>query len=747
MTESLTSLSFEDMNEKDMNFPKRKLSRYLKLAAIVFTAAVIFIIILTLSLPQFWASKTYSQSSSLKILDNTLDDDFDTNKVERSLVSVTPDSNVLVFKINGEAKPYLNINFPHKLEKVEDDPSSSCESGNFKPDAPQDPYAGVRGNIPQMCLYFEGKLQAAVYDTIVSGMQCHHIYWYTSDTKAFIENSISLQSQNWYGGGGLSEQRWPIQRVNVPLQPYLTQKFSESPGGAKFDSFIEPYFVGSNGAALMLDSYLPLFVALNSNGDRRMVFKSVFQEPFSPQSFKNELLLSYKVCKGSTARAIHKRLSRLRLSPGAPGAPSGELLQFPIWSTRAFKDAELQERGLIEFVYSIKRWKLLYSYLFIQGNYSKAPGVFFFNEKKFPRSQQLIMEWKDMGSDKKPKLLVGSEIYPYVPSSGVQGISTPLNVQYNSSVAPTLQQDTPLYLDITNEKAVQWFKSQLRLVEDIGVTGFLFADGHAQNILPPGVQMSDLITSKTLRHPNQFTEMYGEIVGSIAAPILERGSCIINSGYWAQKHGFIADAGPFRSTWDHQKGLKAVIPTTITYGLLGYPFVLTGPVGGLFVHGAPTAQSPPSKELYVRWLSMAVYLPALELAWGPWMFGQEVITHARLMLQRRQVLLWPKYLSPAVEEAAQSGTPIVRPLWWVAPHDTTAQYIDCEFMLGSKLLVAPVLMDTARSRSVYLPQGSQWKDNLRDKVHKGGQWLSPYAVDLYEIATFERLVDSDSGAN
>ena len=49
------------------------------------------------------------------------------------------------------------------------------------------------------------------------------------------------------------------------------------------------------------------------------------------------------------------------------------------------------------------------------------------------------------------------------------------------------------------------------------------------------------------------------------------------------------------------------------------------------------------------------------------------------------------------------GTPVVRPVWWIAPHDTEAQRIDCEFLLGDGLLVAPVLAPELDSWPVYLP--------------------------------------------
>ena len=638
-----------------MNVPKRKLTRYLKIAIGICVISLIFIVGLIWSQPLKGKSNKFNASQSLKILNDRIDVDSST-KMEKSLISVDASSKALLFSIDGSTKHYLKINFPHKLVKVVNDPSQSCGPGNFKPGGPQETYPGVSGNVPQMCVYFEDKVHVAVYDSIVAGMHCHYLNWHTNDTHASISNSIGLghKDPNWYGGGGLSEQRWPLQRVNVPLQPYLTNKFKGT--SDTFDSFIEPYFISSNGAAVLLESYLPLFVSMNSNGDRKLTFKSVFRQPFSSSSFKEGLNLNYKVCKSSMARTVHQKLSRVRLSQAAPVAPSEDLLRLPIWSSRAFQDKDLNERELITFRKNITQWKLPNSHLFIEGNYSKEKGVFFFNENKFPHSHQLIMEFKSAQNPKDQKLLVNTEVFPHVPKSGVPGSKSPFHIQYTSSAhkkSPLLP-ESPLYLDVTNKEAVQWFKSQLLMVKDIGVQGFHFADGHASNILPSGVQQSDLITNKSFLHPNQFTELYGQIAGNISMLSTERFS-ILSSGYRAQKYSFIADAGPFCSSWHHMKGLKAVIPTTITYGLLGYPFVLTGPVGGLYHSGGSASVAPPSQELYIRWLSLAAYLPVMELAWSPWLYSREVITHARTMLEQRKFSLWQKYLSGAVKEAAKDG--------------------------------------------------------------------------------------------
>ena len=633
MTGSLTSpIINEDTTIEDtMNVPKRKLTGCLKTSIGICLFSVVFLLL----------------------------DRFDSStKMERSLASVDGSSRALLFNIEGSTEHYLKINFPHKLVKVVNDPSQSCGPGNFKPGGPQETYPGVSGNVPQMCVYFEDKVHVAVYDSIVAGMHCHYLNWHTNDTHASIYNSIGLRREDpsWYGGAGLSDQRWPLQRVNVPMQAYITNKFKGTRD--KLDSFIEPYFISSNGAAVLLDSYLPLFVSMNSNGDEKLTFKSAFRQPFSSSSFQEGLNLNYKVCKSSTARTVHQKLSRMRLSYSAPVAPSEDLLRLPIWSNRAFQDKDLilNENELMAFHRNIIQWKLPYSHLFIEGNHSKGKGGFSFNEKKFPHLHQLTNEIKTVVNSKDQKLLVDTEVFPHVPKSGVPGSKSTFHIQYTSSAQQTfpILPERPLYLDVTNKEAVQWFQSQLLMVKDIGVKGFVFADGHARNILPLGVQQSDLITNKSLLHPNQFTELYGQIAGDISMLSTERLS-ILSSGYRAQRYGFIADAGPFRSSWDHLKGLQAVIPTTLTLGLLGYPFVLTGPVGGLYSTRRSSSLALPSEELYIRWLSLAAYLPVVELAWSPLLYNPEVITHARKMLDHRQFVLWQKYFSEAVEEAARDG--------------------------------------------------------------------------------------------
>ena len=81
----------------------------------------------------------------------------------------------------------------------------------------------------------------------------------------------------------------------------------------------------------------------------------------------------------------------------------------------------------------------------------------------------------------------------------------------------------------------------------------------------------------------------------------------------------------------------------------------------------------------------------------------------------------------------------MKPIWWLDPTDEKALTCDSEFLIGDQLLVAPVLEDGARSRSVYLPAG-RWHDELRGGEKIGPTTLWDYHVELDEIATFSREV-------
>lgn len=77
-----------------------------------------------------------------------------------------------------------------------------------------------------------------------------------------------------------------------------------------------------------------------------------------------------------------------------------------------------------------------------------------------------------------------------------------------------------------------------------------------------------------------------------------------------------------------------------------------------------------------------------------------------------------------IKQPAEKGYPVVRPLFFHYPEDSTTYELDNEFMLGPNLLIASVLEEGSHMRSLYLPAGC-WQDiwNGMEQNLPQGKWI------------------------
>jgi alpha-glucosidase len=171
--------------------------------------------------------------------------------------------------------------------------------------------------------------------------------------------------------------------------------------------------------------------------------------------------------------------------------------------------------------------------------------------------------------------------------------------------------------------------------------------------------------------------------------------------------------GDNRAEW---ASLQQSIPMLLNFGLSGFPFI-GADVGGFSGY--------PSGELFTRWLQAALFSPFYrghtEQATPdqePWSFGQPWTRINKGTIELRYRLL--PYLYTAVEEASRSGLPVMRPLMLEYPEDPQTHGRGDQFLVGTDLLVAPVLVEAATSRDVYFPKG-EWIDFHTGARVEGGK--------------------------
>ncbi len=173
--------------------------------------------------------------------------------------------------------------------------------------------------------------------------------------------------------------------------------------------------------------------------------------------------------------------------------------------------------------------------------------------------------------------------------------------------------------------------------------------------------------------------------------------------------------GDNHSIWAH---LQMAIPQLCNLGLSGMPFVGTD-VGGF---GSDT-----TPELLCRWVQVGCFSPLFRnhSALGtrvqePWRFGSRVLDIYRKYVKLRYSLI--PYFYDLFHEEEQTGAPVLRPLVYHYEGDETARVCNDEFMVGERMLVAPVVTQGSSRRLVYLPEG-EWYDYWSREKLTGPVWL------------------------
>ncbi len=185
--------------------------------------------------------------------------------------------------------------------------------------------------------------------------------------------------------------------------------------------------------------------------------------------------------------------------------------------------------------------------------------------------------------------------------------------------------------------------------------------------------------------------------------------------------------GDVETSWE---ALRQTIPTILGLGLSGHSF------SGVDIGGF---SGSPSADLYLRWFQLATFLPLFRThsAIGtkprePWVFGEPYTTIIRNFLELRYKLI--PYLYTLAWKTAKSGHPPIRPLFWENPQDQNLWDIEDEFLLGDSILIAPIMDESAHTRSITLPRG-KWYSYWNDHTYDGGLELE-FSISKETIPIF-----------
>ncbi|XP_025203032.1 myogenesis-regulating glycosidase-like [Melanaphis sacchari] len=131
-------------------------------------------------------------------------------------------------------------------------------------------------------------------------------------------------------------------------------------------------------------------------------------------------------------------------------------------------------------------------------------------------------------------------------------------------------------------------------------------------------------------------------------------------------------------------------------------------------------------------------MPVVQFSYTPWDFDSQTLSLCRHFMDLRSN--YTDTIVDLMKNTVANGSPVNPPVWWIDPTDIDAYTIDDQFMLGENILVAPVLVEGATSRNIYLPTGL-WRDenNPGSPPFFGKTWLINYPASLEVLPWFTRL--------
>jgi alpha-glucosidase len=428
--------------------------------------------------------------------------------------------------------------------------------------------------------------------------------------------------------------------------------------------------------------------------------------------------IDYFVFTGGRERSPKKVLEDYARLTGKTPLP-------PIWAlgNQQSRWSYFPEKRVREVADGFRKNRIPADVIYLDIDYMDEYRVFTWDKKRFPDPAKMIGDLRKDGFRTVLIIDPGVKVDPnyQVYSDGRRRgmfVKNADGTELNRDVWPKAS----AFPDFTDPRARDWFASFYRQHLGEGIAGFW------TDMNEPGVFLTPESKPEILHHPQKTFPLdtphagdgspgthrrYHNVYGMLMARATfegvkkidpeKRPFVLTRAGFVGVQRFAAVWTGDNYASWDH---LAMSIPMLANMSVSGVPFV-GADVGGF--------AEMPSGELYARWLQAAALTPFLRshsVGWvgnkEPWEFGPEFTRINRATAELRYQFL--PYIYSLFREHEKNGSPVMRPLWYEFPADKQTYLIADQFMLGSDILVAPVIREGMRTRGIYLPADAEWVD-------------------------------------
>lgn len=261
-------------------------------------------------------------------------------------------------------------------------------------------------------------------------------------------------------------------------------------------------------------------------------------------------------------------------------------------------------------------------------------------------------------------------------------------------------------VDFTNPAARRWYADKLRALCDMGVDAFKTDFGER---IPTDVQWFD--GSDPLKMHNYYTQIYNGVVFDVLKEYYGEGkACLFARSATAGGQQYPVHWGG--DCFSQYESMAETLRGGLSLCLSGF---------GFFSHDISGFEATSSPDLYKRWVAFGLMSTHSRLHGNssyrvPWLFDEEscdVLRHFTCLKGK----LMPYLFANAVK-THQTGIPMMRAMVMEYADEPATWNLDCQYMLGDNLLVAPIFNEQGTAL-YYVPKG-RWTDIQTGKVYEGG---------------------------
>ena len=483
---------------------------------------------------------------------------------------------------------------------------------------------------------------------------------------------------------------------------------------------------------------IPFYVALKEEATYGIFFDNSFRSYFDMGKEMGDRIffgaiggqIQYYFIPGENIKEVVKNYTAL----------TGRMEMPPLWSLgyQQCRFSYFSQEEVRELVKTFEEKDIPLDVVYLDIDYMDGFRVMTFKTPNFDDAAGLIGDLKEKGIRTitiiDPGVKVDEE-YP-VFKRGKEGNHFTKKLDGEMFIGAVWPGDSA-FPDFSNKDCREWWKSELKkFISEHGMDGIwndmnepcVFNNDH-KTMLETCLHNSD---NGVIEH-KEFHNRYGFEMSRCSKEAQEelhpneRGFSMTRATYAGGQRYSSVWTGDNMSLWSQ---MRMSISMNANLGISGFSFV-GNDVSGFGLDS--------SEELFIRWMEMGPFIPIFRnhsnmytRRQEPWAFGPRAEKIAKKSIELRYELL--PYIYDLYYISHKEGLPIFRPMIMEYEKDMNLLNMREQFMLGENMIVAPVLYEGERSKTVYLPKGSWFNYFTMEKL-QGGKWYK-LPCELDEILVF-----------